>query len=245
MRGGDHVARYRWAAAGLQGARVLDVGCGYGFGALLLRGACREYVGVDIDGPAVDWARRVVAPQVPNASFLQASQLPSDGTFGAVTCFEVLEHVDDAARLLTALQAAAAPGARIFLSTPNGSLSRGHPEWFMSPFHVVEYTAEQLEAVLRAHFPDRGEYLVQRRHDRLDCFPQALRCRLAGDVEGGAPNARAVPTPPTLRRGHALLRQVPSPAWAWRLDPLRSPVRDGTDYSHLLWVGRNPGRPPT
>ncbi|MCI4317098.1 MAG: hypothetical protein L3J96_01040, partial [Thermoplasmata archaeon] len=27
--GGDHVARYRWAAERLRGARVLDVGCGH------------------------------------------------------------------------------------------------------------------------------------------------------------------------------------------------------------------------
>ncbi len=241
--GGDHVARYRWAAAHLRDARVLDVGCGHGFGALLLAGSYRSYLGVDVDPPAIEWARRVVAPRAPGGQFELGPGFPMAGTFDAVTCFEVLEHVDDPADLLRDLARAVAPGGTIFLSTPNGSLSDGRPEWFMSPYHVAEYTAPQFAALVRASLPAAGEFFAQRRFDRLDCLPQAIRRQLTGS-DLRAPSGRsvgAIPTPTPLRIGHSLFRQIPSPASVWRLDPLGIPAVDGLGYSHLVWAGRSPG----
>lgn len=240
--GGDHVARYRWAAGRLRGARVLDVGCGHGFGALLLAGAYREYEGVDVDRAAVEWADRVVAPRAPKARFAVASALPSDGSFDAVTCFEVLEHVADPRRLLREIGRAAAPGAPIFLSTPNGLLSDGRPGWFMSPYHVTEYTATQFAQLVTEAFGPDGVYFGQFRLDRLDCLPQALRrqfARPAASDEGRIASADAT-TPASLKGLHEWFRRVPSPSSIWRHSRLASPLHDGLGYSHLLWSGVRP-----
>jgi SAM-dependent methyltransferase len=243
--GGDHVARYRWAAEGLRGARVLDVGCGHGFGALFLTGAYREYVGVDVDRAAVDWAKRVVAPTVPRASFAATSSLPSDGSFDAVTCFEVLEHVADPRRLLAELGAAAAPGAPVFLSTPNGTLSDDRPGWYMSPFHLAEYSASQFEALVSSTFDGTGEYFAQYRVDRLDWLPQAFRRQLAGPTGRGGTDTRGRTgtTPAALKGAHEWFRKIPSPSALWRRAPLPRPLRDGLGYSHLLWTGRRRAAP--
>lgn len=71
-----HRARYRWAASMLEpGSRVLDYGCGTGYGTEILRA-----VGMQADG---------YDPLVP----------PFDGPFAtrydAVVCFEVLEHLHE------------------------------------------------------------------------------------------------------------------------------------------------------
>jgi SAM-dependent methyltransferase len=243
---GDHVARYRWVAGRIAGGRVLDVGCGHGFGAAFLAPSVREYVGLDVDADAIAWASSAFGRRFPHATFLETSDVPEDGKFDAVVCFEVLEHVRDPARLLANLRSAAAPGAPVFVSTPNGSLSDGRPAWFMSPFHLAEFTASQFVGLLDRAFGPGGECFVQSRVDGLDWLPQALRLGLA--TSRGARSAHAAApsdtTPSALRAGHALLRRVPSPAALWKLRPLPAPLRDGIRYSHLLWVGRRPARGP-
>ncbi|HXQ95126.1 MAG TPA: class I SAM-dependent methyltransferase [Thermoplasmata archaeon] len=238
--GGDHVARYRWAAERIRGGRVLDVGCGHGFGALLLKGSFREYLGVDVDEPAIEWANRIVAPAAPGARFATPAGRPA-GLFDAVTCFEVLEHVDDPAALLRELRAAVVPGGSVFLSTPNGSLSAGRPEWFMSPFHVAEFTASEFVGLVSAAFPGAGEFYRQRRVDWLDCAPQAVRRQLADGPRTSTTRAAPTAASTALRTGHALFRKVPSPASLWQLRPLPTPPRDGLGYSHLLWAGTSAG----
>ena len=89
------------AAAGL---RVLDVGCGvkpY----LPLFATAREYVGVDIATGHADLIGN-------------AEQLPvPDGSFDLVLCIQVLEHVEDPARVIRELHRVTRPGGRILLST--------------------------------------------------------------------------------------------------------------------------------
>ena len=55
----EHLARYRWAGALVEGKRVLDAGCGTGYGSELLasQGAA-EVVGVDVDADAIEAASR-------------------------------------------------------------------------------------------------------------------------------------------------------------------------------------------
>jgi len=236
---GDHVARYRWVAAQLAQARVLDVGCGHGFGALYLERSARSYLGIDVDQGAVEWATRTVGAAVPHARFEQTPTLPRDGSFDAVVCFEVLEHVADPRRLLDDLRACAAPGAPVFLSTPNGQLSDGRSAWFMSPFHLAEFTARQFGALIDDTFGPVGEFFVQHRIDGLDWAPQAMRRRLTPSPAPAIDASRPMPTatPPTLRRAHEWFRRIPSPAFLWRTAPLPRPLQNGVRYSHLLWSG--------
>ncbi|MCI4362220.1 MAG: class I SAM-dependent methyltransferase [Thermoplasmata archaeon] len=236
---GDHVARYRWVAGKLARARVLDVGCGHGFGALYLERSARSYMGIDVDPGAVEWATRTIGPAVRHAEFQKTPTLPRDGSFDAVVCFEVLEHVADPHRLLDDLRACAAPGAPVFLSTPNGQLSDGRPGWFMSPFHLAEFTARQFEVLIDDTFGPVGDFFVQHRVDGLDWLLPAIRRRLTPAPDPTAAVARTEPTatPPTLRRAHEWFRRIPSPAFLWRTTPLPRPLENGVRYSHLLWSG--------
>ena len=119
--------RFAEAAAGLdnmEGGRVLDVGCGWGYHLLLLGERGFDPVGIDIvqnDFPA---ARRIAEANGIRLRLVGAdvSRLPfRSGSFDAVTSVETLEHVfredrrrafDEVARVLVA-------GGRLSLSTPN------------------------------------------------------------------------------------------------------------------------------
>ena len=102
------------------GGRLLDLGCGGGGVAVLLRDACgfAEVVGVDISEESVAKARElgVDALQL-NIDF---EDLPfEDNSFDAAFCGEVLEHVINADHLLDELHRTLRPGAVAVLTTAN------------------------------------------------------------------------------------------------------------------------------
>jgi 2-polyprenyl-3-methyl-5-hydroxy-6-metoxy-1,4-benzoquinol methylase len=151
----EHLARYRFAAE-LLGGRVLDAGCGTGYGAAMLAAApaVREVVGVDRDARAVRHASRYyAAPGVRFATLdLLDPALAGLGTFDGIALFEVLEHGESPERLLAALAASLAPGGGLLLSTPLGR-GRGVPS--RQPGHAFQLRRAELIALLRPRFEFR------------------------------------------------------------------------------------------
>jgi SAM-dependent methyltransferase len=144
----EHLARYRWAGALVEGKRVLDAGCGTGYGSELLasQGAA-EVVGVDVDADAIDAASRSDSRR---ATFAAADlrDLPADlGEFDAVVCFEVLEHIGEPEVALDRLAAVLRPGGILVVSSPNRDV---YPPG--NPFHEHEFTPEELGEALSARF---------------------------------------------------------------------------------------------
>lgn len=114
------MARWSRAAALINlpaGARVLDLGCAFGFGTRLLARKYETY-GHDLDAGYVARARRTV----PGASFTvgRADQVPySDGYFDAVVLLDVLEHVPNDRAVIAEVARLLRPGGRLVLSVPN------------------------------------------------------------------------------------------------------------------------------
>ena len=75
-----------------------------------------------------------------------------DGAFEVVTSFETVEHLDERDRFIAELGRVIRPGGLCVLSTPNANYTKpidGRPR---NPFHVHEYTPEEIERALRRHF---------------------------------------------------------------------------------------------
>ena len=143
----EHLARYWWASGLVAGARVLDAGCGVGYGTALLAAAgTREITGVDVAADAVAAA----AEAHPLARFTTADirELPfPDEAFDVVVCFEVIEHIRDQDSVIAELARVLAPGGVLAISSPNrGVYPAGNPH------HVHEYTPQELHMALSAHF---------------------------------------------------------------------------------------------
>ncbi len=114
---------YIEARAPLKGKRVLDIGCGGGILSEAMARTGARVTGIDLADSALAAARvhmkttgfeidyrRITAEEL-------AVEMP--GTFDAVTCMELLEHVPDPESILTASAALVRPGGDIFLSTIN------------------------------------------------------------------------------------------------------------------------------
>ena len=144
----EHQARYRLALDLVPGRRVLDAGCGVGWGSELLRRAgAASVVGVDISDEALADARR----RAPECEFVPGDlrKLPfADGEFDAVVCMEALEHTDDVSGTLDQLARVLRPDGVLLVSSPNpGVYEAGNP------FHLHELTADELHHELGARFP--------------------------------------------------------------------------------------------
>lgn len=150
----EHLARYAFAARLARGKRVLDAGCGVGYGAAQLATTARRVVGLDRAGEAVALAQaRYSAPRV---AFLRGdcSALPFPAaSFDLVVAFEVIEHLEHWERLIEEARRVLAPAGEFIVSTPNRLYygeSRGTP----NPFHVHEFDHEEFADALRRHFPE-------------------------------------------------------------------------------------------
>jgi len=148
----EHVARYRFAADRLRG-RVLDAGCGTGYGSILLRegSRVRDVVGVDRDARAIAWARRYYGARdiAHVCRDLLSPSLAGLGPFDGIACLEVLEHLPEPERLLQRLDHVLAPGGRLVVSTP---LGRGREVETRQPFHCFQLRRDEFARMLGARF---------------------------------------------------------------------------------------------
>jgi 2-polyprenyl-3-methyl-5-hydroxy-6-metoxy-1,4-benzoquinol methylase len=155
----QHVARYWWAAGLVGQKRVLDAGCGVGYGSAMLAAAgAEEVIGIDIARAAVAGAEQVY----PGVAFAVADvrALPfDDGRFDVVVCFEVIEHLNGQPEVIAELARVLAPDGVLAISSPNRGV---YPEG--NPHHVHEYTSDELATALAQHF---SHVELRRQHDWL------------------------------------------------------------------------------
>jgi SAM-dependent methyltransferase len=147
---GVHAARYGFGAERVAGHRVLDIASGTGYGMRILSSTARTVVGVDLDFVAARSARDA-GPVV----VAKGTALPfRTSAFDAVTSFETIEHLEERAPFLAELTRVLVPRGGLVLSTPNAWYTRpvnGRPR---NPFHVFEYTPEELDLEIRRYFGD-------------------------------------------------------------------------------------------
>lgn len=208
----EHVVRYAFAARLAGGCRVLDAGCGAGYGAAMLAVSARLVAGVDVAAEAVAYARAHYVR--PNLHFVQASctELPfHSGSFDLVAAFELIEHLKDWAAGLAELRRVLAPGGRCLISTPNRAYyAEARRLAGPNPYHFREFDPQELAAELSRFFPV-VELYVENHLPGIGILP--LRPGLP--VEAWLEEAR-----PDPEEGHFLLalcseQAVSGPAGLW------------------------------
>ena len=138
-------------APGLQGVRILDAGCGEGYGADWFAGLGAEVVALDYDEAAIAHVESAYPRVTAVRGNLNALPLP-DASTDAVVSLQVIEHIWNLGEFLAECRRVLRPGGVIVVSTPNRpvfspGLQRGEKP--VNPFHVEEFDAEQVEAMLR------------------------------------------------------------------------------------------------
>src|SRR5215471_4331903 len=147
----EHFARYLFAAGLCRGKRVLDVACGSGYGAYILKSlGAAKVVGEDRDPEAVRFAEKTYA--TPGLEFRtgDAGALDIEGTpFDVVVSFETVEHVTDPEGFLENVKRRLATDGLFLVSCPNDARSL-----WVSPFHLRHYTYQEFRSLVARYFPD-------------------------------------------------------------------------------------------
>jgi SAM-dependent methyltransferase len=155
-----HFKRYDFAAPFCAGRRVLDAGCGVGYGSARLAQAAASVVGVDVSEEAIAHARTHYAAPGVSFAVMDISALTfENGSFDAVCSFETIEHVNDVERALTELARVLRASGILVISTPQVDRTTRSPA---NPYHHVEFARADFEALLQRHF-DSVELYGQRR----------------------------------------------------------------------------------
>ncbi len=150
------LSRYKFVSKMLEGKnRVLEVGCGDGFGAPIVAQAVRELVCVDWEEKNIEGNRRRLS-HLSNVSFeVQdvSTNSPGVGKFDAIFSIDVLEHVEPEFEeaFMRNLVDSLEPNGMMIIGTPNATASI-----YASPQsesqHINLKTRESLRALSDEYF---------------------------------------------------------------------------------------------
>lgn len=125
--------------------KVLDYGCGVGYGAYILSKA-KFVMAADISEEAILYANKHYKRE--NITYSVQDTPMDHGDFDIITCFEVIEHVLDPVSILSSLSKSLSEDGLLFVSSPNEEKMPFSKERF--PFHKRHYTPNELKGLLEA-----------------------------------------------------------------------------------------------
>ncbi len=164
----EHLSRYAFAARLAEGKRVLDLGCGTGYGSAELARTAGTVAGADIAPQAIEHARANY--RLPNLEFTVApsTALPyADSSFDVVVCFEVIEHLADWRGLVREAARVLGQDGLFLVSTPNRLYyAESRKTAGPNPFHEHEFEFDEFRDALAETFP-AVDVLLQ---NRTECF---------------------------------------------------------------------------
>jgi SAM-dependent methyltransferase len=136
------VLAYHYAAEIISGD-VLEIGTGTGYGVEILAPKCKRFITVD----------KFLDPLVPQVENVEQHQMVvppigfESGSFDFVVSFQVIEHIKDDTQFVREVARVLRPGGKFIVSTPNAPMSLTR-----NPWHIREYTAEELQNLLSISF---------------------------------------------------------------------------------------------
>jgi predicted SAM-dependent methyltransferase len=161
----EHYSRYAFARRLARGKRVLDAGCGGGYGAADLAVVARSVTALDVAEEALSFA----GANYSEPRYVQGSctRLPfAAGSFDLVVMYEVIEHLVEWREALGEARRVLAPDGQFIVSTPNkGFYAETRAESGPNPFHEHEFEYTEFCDALREVFPYISMYL----QDHSEC----------------------------------------------------------------------------
>jgi len=150
----EHLARYEFALQYIHNKKVLDIGCGTGYGVDLIASKASEVIGVDICEEAINYAKQQCKQKnikfyVGNAENLDFLE---DGQFDVIISFEVIEHIPDYLQYLKEVRRLLKADGILIISTPNKKYHSPHSEKPVNPWHITEFWLDDFKALLKKYF---------------------------------------------------------------------------------------------
>jgi SAM-dependent methyltransferase len=186
----EHVARYAFARRYADGKRVLDAGCGTGYGSAELAQAAATVTGVDISADAIEYAS--ASYPIPGLRFLESSciamPVPPESV-DLVIAFEVIEHLTDYRAFLNECARVLTREGLLIVSSPNKRYyAETRAATGPNPFHEHEFEAGEFVRELERVFPN-VRLLLQNRVETFAFHPAVSFWPAEARIDGGGGTA--------------------------------------------------------
>ena len=149
----EHVARYGFAESLVSERRVLDAGCGVGYGAERLARRAASVAALDVALEPLRLSRAEYGAAKVSPCQGDCACLPfASESFDVVVAFEAIEDLDDPGAFLDETARVLVPSGQLIVSTPNRDYyaeSRAEA----NPFHVREFNYIEFRDELEERFP--------------------------------------------------------------------------------------------
>ena len=187
----EHLARYAFARTYARGKRVLDVGCGTGYGCAELAGSAARVTGLDSAQDSIAYCQEHY--QLPSVRFVVSSgaAMPFNAnSFDLIVAFEVIEHVPDYRAFLDECARVLSHQGLFIVSSPNKRYyAESRSQTGPNPYHEHEFEDQEFESELSRVFSN-VKLLLQ---NRVECFafhPSRAFCEADARIHGGGGDAR-------------------------------------------------------
>ena len=180
-----HAEKYYFAAIFVEKKRVLDVGCGAGFGSEILRkeGKASSVAGIDIDKKTTELARKEYGQDGLEFVCCSFDEMTGAGLFDAVVCINTLEYIPDTKYLLACLKKLLSGGGELIISfhiTPTTDFN---------PFTFHDFSRKRVYRLLKKEgFRIEHEFL-QVKHFGAGQAVDLMRKKTAEDDSAGKPRS--------------------------------------------------------
>jgi SAM-dependent methyltransferase len=153
-------------AAGLVSGDVLEIGTGMGYGIDVIAPSATSYTTID-KSCAYD-------ASLPDNTRFQQMEVPpigfADESFDYVISFQVIEHIKRDKDFVKEVSRVLRKGGKFIVSTPNAPMSLTR-----NPWHIREYTEQQLRDLLAADFSCIEAYGVNGNEKIMQYYEQNRR----------------------------------------------------------------------
>ena len=142
-----HLIAYKEASKIITKGTVLEIGSGEGYAIIELLKNADKYI-------AIDKYNTEIPESIKDTNKIEFKQYEvppikdiADNSVDFVVTFQVIEHIQNDTLFVSEIYRVLKPGGKLILTTPNSNMSLSR-----NPWHVREYTVDQMEKILKTSF---------------------------------------------------------------------------------------------
>lgn len=184
---GINIARYIFALKFCKHKKILELGCGVGYGTYyLIKGNPLNISAYDGDNKAIIYAEKHFANKRIDYNYCDIEKLKTYEKFNVIISFEVIEHLRKPSCLLKLAKRVLKQNGVFLVSTINRAFSaydNGRPS---NPYHFREYFADEFERLLKKYFSSVTLYGIVQKNNKTyrdeQNMRRSLRWRIASKI---------------------------------------------------------------